>query len=253
MEFQYIFFTFALLSTVVCFPGKSRDHDEEKETFEEEEFFRDQMRRNMLEQRKFLNEKISELTDTLDATLGGKLDHLKEVVEAIERRQKFAAFCTEGICSDNGTCALSDDEETYVCNCDEGYVGEHCEITGPCNVELYQVQQMPPMLGREFPRCDENGRYAGMQFSGSQAFCVTQEKEKIDGYMVNRWETGDDMNCQCARDEYLSEEGKTFNCLPNGNYPQVACDDLWCRCQDWQGQQYGGRVPLGDVDTTLNC
>ncbi|XP_060596339.1 uncharacterized protein LOC132750390 [Ruditapes philippinarum] len=248
MEFrlQVIILSFTLVvSLVLGYPGNSKSQDEdERKGFQ---------RRMIQEQRRFLNGKFAEVLDTIDSTLGSKLEHITDVVESIERRQKLKEFCTDGICGDNGTCSLSEDEETYECHCDDTHAGEHCEITGICNVDLFHAQQEPLMLGREFPRCDEDGSFAGMQYQGSMAYCVTSDRIELN-YSVQRWETGDNMNCQCARDEHANtEEGKVFKCQPNGNYPAVACGDEKCWCQDSMGQKYGDAIDLGDLDSPLEC
>ncbi|KAL4229460.1 hypothetical protein ACF0H5_012498 [Mactra antiquata] len=117
--------------------------------------------------------------------------------------------------------------------------------TGPCAEHLAKVdarlQAEPFLLGLERPHCDADGNYLGMQFSGSQAYCVTKNGTMISGYMVNRWETGDNMNCQCARDQYDYMQtgliGKMFHCEANGNYASVGCTGSVCYCQDMYGKQ----------------
>ncbi|KAH3751800.1 uncharacterized protein LOC127847948 isoform X2 [Dreissena polymorpha] len=98
--------------------------------------------------------------------------------------------------------------------------------TGPCATKLAEVNarleaSQHMLLGLEKPHCDANGDYLGMQFSGSQAYCVTADGTPISGYMVNRWEAGN-MDCQCARDQYAYQLtgliGKLFFCDANGNY-----------------------------------
>ncbi|XP_052813858.1 uncharacterized protein LOC128240908 [Mya arenaria] len=133
---------------------------------------------------------------------------------------------------------------------------------GPCaqrlaevNAQLDASQHM--LLGLEKPHCDTNGNYLGMQFSGSQAYCVTEDGTMINGYMVNRWETGDSMTCQCARDQYKYMQsgliGKMFNCAPNGNYASVGCTGSVCYCIDQSGNQVGvSTIPIGQQDA-LNC
>lgn len=36
-------------------------------------------------------------------------------------------LCKEDTCGEHGTCELSEDEQSYVCQCEEGHAGEHCE------------------------------------------------------------------------------------------------------------------------------
>lgn len=71
--------------------------------------------------------------------------------------------------------------------------------TGPCTVAANKVNARLQasghmLLGLEVPRCDADGNYQGMQFAGSQAYCVTKDGTAISGYMVNRWEAGN-MTC----------------------------------------------------------
>lgn len=220
MELKYFTLVCLLFAVASCVPRKRGEDDDDSKGRKKE------TRQHAQEMKTFISDKFTDLKNFLEETRNAKFDHISEVVEEIRRNQRYVMQCKEGICGDHGTCELSEDEQSYVCHCEEGFGGEHCEITGPCNVSHYNMQQMPPLLGREFPNCDEDGSYAGMQYIGSQAYCVTSENVEIEGYSVNRWETGD-MDCQCARDEYAhthSEhaEEKVFNCLPNGNYPEVA-------------------------------
>jgi len=113
------------------------------------------------------------------------------------------------------------------------------------------------LMGLEKPHCDNaTGDYLGMQFAGSQAYCVTKDGTSLN-YMVNRWETGDHMDCQCARDLYdyqqLGIVGKTFNCLANGNYSPTQCLGSVCYCVDNMGQKVGtSTVSIGQMGS-LNC
>lgn len=137
-------------------------------------------------------------------------------------------------------------------------------VTGPCaaelasvNVRLFAAQQSGhPLLGLERPHCDSDGNYAGMQYAGSEAYCVTKNGTAISGYMVNRWEAKN-MNCQCARDQYDYMQtgliGKMFSCEPNGNYKKIQCLGSVCYCADMQGKQVGtSTVSIGSMNS-LNC
>lgn len=122
--------------------------------------------------------------------------------------------------------------------------------------ELQMTSSNHMLLGLEKPRCDSDGNFQGMQFAGSQAYCVTKDGTNISGYMVNRWETGDDMNCQCARDQYAYQQtgliGKMFHCDQNGNYAKIGCTGSVCYCQDQNGHQIGNSVPIYQ-QTAMNC
>lgn len=254
MELKYIALTCLLFAVVYCTDETESEEDEDDESVGH---VGKERRRHSEEMRAFLNDQFAELKDTIESVNSDKIDHITEVVEDIRRSQRYLMLCKEGVCSDHGVCALSEDEHSAVCHCNEGYAGEYCEITGPCNVARYIAEQLPSMPGMEYPNCAEDGSYAGMQYIGSQAYCVTSDNEEIHGYSVNRWETGD-MNCQCARDEHEHQtsenaEQREFNCLSNGNYPQVACDAEHCWCQDWQGHPYGEPVPVGELKNTLEC
>lgn len=130
---------------------------------------------------------------------------------------------------------------------------------GPCQQQLDSVTAQLAnhmLLGLEKPHCDANGYYEGMQFAGSQAYCVTKDGTSLN-YMVNRWETGDHMDCQCARDQYEYQQtgliGRMFNCLPNGNYAPIQCMGSVCFCADSMGKQIGtSTVPIYQQDS-LNC
>lgn len=132
---------------------------------------------------------------------------------------------------------------------------------GPCATELAayeaRLQAEPHILGLERPYCEADGTYKGMQYRGSQAFCVTSNGTMIDGYMVNRWETGDDMNCQCARDQYDYMQtgliGKMFFCDKNGNYASIGCTGSVCYCQDKYGKQVGTSTVAIWEQAALNC
>ncbi|XP_045209325.1 uncharacterized protein LOC123561164 [Mercenaria mercenaria] len=131
----------------------------------------------------------------------------------------------------------------------------------PCATKLAAVNArlaaQPMLLGLEKPHCEDDGTYKGMQFAGSQAYCVTSNGTMIDGYMVNRWETGDDMNCQCAREQYAYMKtgliGKMFYCDKNGNYASIGCSGSVCYCQDKMGKQVGtSTVGIWEKDS-MNC
>ncbi|XP_060563427.1 uncharacterized protein LOC132722861 [Ruditapes philippinarum] len=120
-----------------------------------------------------------------------------------------------------------------------------------------RLTAQPMLLGLEKPHCEVDGTYEGMQFAGSQAYCVTSDGSMISGYMVNRWETGDHMDCQCARDQYAYQQtgliGKMFYCDKNGNYASVGCSGSVCYCQDKMGKQVGtSTVGIWEKDS-MNC
>ncbi|KAL4229461.1 hypothetical protein ACF0H5_012499 [Mactra antiquata] len=136
---------------------------------------------------------------------------------------------------------------------------QQCAAQGPCADALAKVEAIlseSPRPGLERPRCAADGTYLGMQYGGSQAFCVTSTGVNIEGYSVNRWETGTDMNCNCARDQHEYQQtgmlGKMFSCEPNGNYSPSGCTGSVCYCQDSNGQQIGEGVHIAQSGS-LNC
>lgn len=60
----------------------------------------------------------------------------------------YYRLCNEGPCGEHGTCELSEDEQSYVCQCEEGHVGEHCEskseflqtFTFLININLFNIK-----------------------------------------------------------------------------------------------------------------
>ncbi|KAH3753390.1 hypothetical protein DPMN_188026 [Dreissena polymorpha] len=111
-----------------------------------------------------------------------------------------------------------------------------CQYGCPCSVKLaeweaqYDAANGRP-LGLERPRCDSRGDFMGMQYRGSQAFCVAPDGTEIAGFMVNRWEAVD-MDCKCERDMYAYQQsgaiGRMFviyryvmmDCPVDGPYPE---------------------------------
>jgi hypothetical protein len=91
MEFRLQVFVLSLtfvVSLVLGYPGNSRSEDEDEST--DKSFGR----RMIQEQRRFLSDKFAEVLDTIDSTLGSKLEHITDVVESIERRQSKFKFNT---------------------------------------------------------------------------------------------------------------------------------------------------------------
>lgn len=131
----------------------------------------------------------------------------------------------------------------------------------PCATKLAEynarLAAQPMLLGLEKPHCEDDGTYSGIQYAGSQAFCVASDGKQIDGYMVNRWDTTGDMTCQCARDQYAYQQtgmiGKMFFCNPDGSYASVGCTGSVCYCQDKTGKQVGtSTVGIWEKDS-MNC
>ncbi|KAL4229463.1 hypothetical protein ACF0H5_012501 [Mactra antiquata] len=178
----------------------------------------------------------------------------------------WANDCPDDICWRTLCAPVTND----TCNGAIIHKGSHCECcdvcetdVGPCAKERSEVNVRLEadtnhmLLGLTAPTCDSAGYYTGMQIRGSQAFCVTKNGTMIDGYSVYRWMTGDNMNCQCARDQYDYMQtgliGKMFHCEANGNYASVGCTGSVCYCQDLDGKQVGTTtVPIGEKDS-LNC
>ncbi|XP_060563431.1 uncharacterized protein LOC132722863 [Ruditapes philippinarum] len=109
----------------------------------------------------------------------------------------------------------------------------------------------------ERPRCEDDGTYKPYQFGGSQAICVTADGTRLYDYMVYRWEAGDTMDCQCARDQYAYQQngmiGKMFYCDKNGNYASVGCSGSVCYCQDKMGKQVGSSTVNISEKDSMNC
>ncbi|XP_053372737.1 uncharacterized protein LOC123560167 [Mercenaria mercenaria] len=156
---------------------------------------------------------------------------------------------------------LKREEALLKCLCFVVLVAVANALPVPCVVKLaeynYRLKTEPYLTGVEKPRCEATGEYKGMQFRGSKAYCVTSQGIMIDRYKVNRSETGADMDCQCARDEYAYIQtrriGKMFFCEKNGNYASVGCTGSVCYCQNKMGKQVGtSTVGIWEMDS-INC
>ncbi|KAH3829606.1 hypothetical protein DPMN_102833 [Dreissena polymorpha] len=155
-------------------------------------------------------------------------------------------------CASDLTC----DIETFTCK-----RSVQKRQAGSCSAKLAEVEAKYAaangmLRGLERPLCEANGDFKGMQYQGSQAFCVAPNGSEISGFMVNRWEAAD-MDCQCARDQYAYQKtgliGRMFSCDRFGNYAPTGCTGSVCFCQDRSGKPIGDtRANMGQLDA-LNC
>ncbi|XP_052806847.1 uncharacterized protein LOC128236067 [Mya arenaria] len=179
---------------------------------------------SMRTQLKLSNQKI----DGLDK----KLDTILKVLEDMDQNVVHDSMCSQVMCSGYGNCSLGEDMDGYICVCEEGHTGEHCEVSGPCSMAWMEFSMSPPMPGLEEPRCDEEGFFIPVQFRGSQAICVDRNGEWL-GFGVPRWLAKPNMLCDCAL------EGRS-DCAQDGSYPMYDGDYDHMDSSDEREDYYGG-------------
>jgi hypothetical protein len=95
--------------------------------------------------------------------------------------------------------------------------------------------------------CDPDGTFKPVQQNDLSKFCVDQNGERIDDFVVSKF--GDDakkMNCKCARARKLLMDNNYYmelpQCCTNGNYKKIACRRGFCHCVNEDGKQVSVEV-----------
>jgi len=107
--------------------------------------------------------------------------------------------------------------------------------------ELEAKNEDEPVLGRETPRCLENGHFDFYQCQGSQCFCTDCAGLKIEGYENFGRHEVDSSKCKCAREEHefgrSGMVGAHFRCSSNGgHFKHYQCQGTGCYCTDVHGE-----------------
>jgi len=98
-----------------------------------------------------------------------------------------------------------------------------------------------PILGRQTPRCMENGHFDLYQCHGSECYCTDCAGLKIEGYDNFGRHEADASKCSCAREQHefgrSGMVGVSHRCEPHGgHYKSYQCQGTGCYCTDKFGK-----------------